>query len=254
MNSKLSTVKMSLFNVVRMSAVLAVTMFAQAGYAQVTDAVANNIKTSVEAWLNGKYKVEEVRKAPVANMYEVRIGTDIIYVDERGQFAFVDGQLIDIKISRNLTKDRLEELLTIKWSDLQVNLAMKQVNGNGQRKVAVFEDPNCGYCKQFRKDLIKMSNVTIYTFAYPVLAADSDIKSRKALCAPDKQAAWNDLMLSGKVPPNNGTCDSPLAKIKEMGGKMGITATPTIFFGNGKRLQGYVTPDKLEKMINDNKG
>jgi thiol:disulfide interchange protein DsbC len=254
MNYKPQLASMTISNIIRTSLLLAIAMFVQAAQAQVTDAVANNIKTSVESWLSGKYKVEEVRKAPVANMYEVRIGTDIIYVDERGQFAFVDGQLIDIKISRNLTKERQEELLTIKWSDLQVNLAMKQVNGNGQRKVAVFEDPNCGYCKQFRKDLIKMTNVTIYTFAYPVLAADSDVKSRKALCAPDRQVAWNDLMLSGKVPNNNGACDSPLAKIKEMGGKMGITATPTIFFGNGKRLQGYVTPDKLEKMINDNKG
>jgi thiol:disulfide interchange protein DsbC len=220
--------------------------------AQASDAVTSNIKTAVELWLAGKYKVEEVRRAPLPNMYEVRIGTDIIYVDEKGQFAFVEGQLIDIKTSRNLTKERQDELLTIKWSDLQTNLALKQVNGNGKRKIAVFEDPNCGYCKQFRKDLVKMDNVTIYTFVYPVLAPDSDVKSRKVLCAADKVTAWNDLMLANKVPGNNGNCDQPLAKIKEMGGKMGITATPTIFFGNGKRLQGYLPPAQLEKMMDEN--
>jgi thiol:disulfide interchange protein DsbC len=222
--------------------------------AQAVDALTANIKTSVETWLAGKYKVDEVRKSPLPNMYEVRIGTDIIYVDEKGQFAFVEGQLVDIKTSRNLTKERQEELLTIKWSDLQTNLALKQVNGNGKRKVAVFEDPNCGYCKQFRKDLIHLKDATIYTFVYPVLAPDSDVKSKKVLCAADKMTAWNDLMLSNKVPGNNGTCDQPLAKIKEMGGKMGITATPTVFFGNGKRLQGYVPPAQLEKMIDDNRG
>jgi thiol:disulfide interchange protein DsbC len=222
--------------------------------AQGSDAISANIKKSVETWLAGKYKVEEVRKAPMPNMYEVRIGNDIIYVDEKGHYAFVEGQLIDIKTSRNLTKERQDELLTIQWSDLQQNLALKQVNGNGKRKVAVFEDPNCGYCKQIRKDLVNLKDVTIYTYVYPVLAPDSDLKSRKVLCSADKMGAWNDLMLSNKVPGNNGNCDQPLAKIKEMGGKMGITATPTVFFGNGKRLQGYVPPAQLEKMIDDNRG
>jgi thiol:disulfide interchange protein DsbC len=231
------------------SAVIALAMTLPAA-AQANDPTTANIKTAVETWLAGKYKVEEVRKAPMPNMYEVRIGTDIIYVDDKGQYAFVEGQLIDIKSSRNLTKERQEELLTIKWSDLQMNLALKQVNGNGKRKVAVFEDPNCGYCKQFRKDLINLKDATIYTFVYPVLAPDSDVKSRKVLCAADKMTAWNDLMLNNKVPGNNGTCDQPLAKIKEMG----ITATPTVFFGNGKRLQGYVPPAQLEKMIVDNRG
>jgi thiol:disulfide interchange protein DsbC len=237
-----------------LTSVLMVCMLLVPATAKSNDAVSANIKTSVETWLAGKYKVDEVRKAPMPNMYEVRIGTDIIYVDDKGNYAFVEGQLIDIKTSKNLTKERQEELLTIKWSDLQMNLALKQVNGNGKRKVAVFEDPNCGYCKQFRKDLINLKDATIYTFVYPVLAPDSDVKSRKVLCSADKMGAWNDLMLSNKVPGNNGTCDQPLAKIKEMGGKMGITATPTVFFGNGKRLQGYVPPAQLEKMIDDNRG
>ncbi len=220
----------------------------------VPDAVSASIKVAVETWLAGKYKVDEVRRSPIPTMFEVRIGTDMIYVDEKGQFAFVEGQLVDIKNSRNYTKERQEELLTIKWSDLQTNLALTQVSGNGKRKIAVFEDPNCGYCKQLRKDLLKLTNTTVYTFVYPVLAPDSDLKSKKVLCATDKMTAWNDLMLNGKVPSNNGGCDQPLAKIKEMGGKMGITATPTVFFGNGKRLQGYIPPAQLEKMLEDNKG
>ncbi len=221
------------------------------GFAQAIEA---NIKKTVETWLNGKYKVDEVRRTPLNGMYEVRIGTDIIYVDEKAQYGLVEGNLIDLKASKNLTKERQEELLTIKWEDLQLGLAIKQVNGNGKRKVAVFEDPNCGYCKQMRKDLIKLTNATIYTYVYPVIAPDSDVKSRKVLCTSDKLTAWNDLMLAGKVPTNAGACDQPLTKIKEMGGRMGVTATPTVFFGNGKRLQGYVPPKEFEKMLEDNKG
>ena len=230
-------------------------LFATIGFAQAPDvATEAKIKAAVETWLAGKYKVEEIRRSPMPSIMEVRIGTDMIYVDEKGQFAFVEGNMIDMKTGRNLTKERQDELLAIKWSDLQLGLAIKQVNGNGSRKVAVFEDPNCGYCKQMRRDLIKLDNATIYTYVYPVLSADSDGKSKKVMCASDKLAAWNDLMLSNKVPANNGSCDSVLGKIKEMGGKMGVTVTPTLFFANGKRLQGYVPPAQFEKMLTENKG
>ncbi len=145
-------------------------------------------------------------------MWEVRIGNDLIYVDEKGQYAFVEGSLVDLRSNRNLTRERVDELLTIDFKDLPLNLAIKQVIGNGKRVVAVFEDPNCGYCKKMRMDLVALKDVTIYTFPIPILAADSEVKSRKALCADDKVRAWNDMMISGKVPSNPGTCDTALPK------------------------------------------
>lgn len=207
------------------------------------------IKTAVETWLDGRYKVEEVRKTPMAGIYEVRIGTDFIYVDEKAQYGFVEGNLIDLKSNRNITRERTDEVLTINFKDLPLNLAMKSVTGNGKRVVAVFEDPNCGYCKTMRRDLLKLENATVYTFVLPILAADSEIKSKKALCAPDKLKAWNDLMLTGKVPENAGTCDTPLARTKELSQRLGISATPTVFFSNGRRLRGYAPPPEFEKML-----
>ena len=210
------------------------------------------IKAAVEGWLNGRYQVEEVRKTPLSSMYEVRIGTDFIYVDEKAQFAFIEGNLVDLKANRNLTRERTDEVLTINFKDLPLNLAIKQVAGNGKRVMAVFEDPNCGYCKNMRRDLVKLDNVTIYTFVLPILAADSDTKARKALCAPDKVKAWNDMMLTGKVPENAGSCDTPVAKVLDLGRKLGISATPTLFFANGKRLRGYAPPSEFEKMLTEN--
>jgi thiol:disulfide interchange protein DsbC len=207
------------------------------------------IKQTVEAWLKNRYKVDEVRKTPLPGIFEVRIGTELIYVDEKGQYAFIEGSLVDIRSERNLTRERIDELLTINFKDLPLNMALKQVTGNGKRVVAVFEDPNCGYCRTMRRDLLKMDNLTVYTFVLPILAADSDLKSRKALCAPDKVKAWNDLMLTGRVPDNPGTCDTPLGRIKDLSAKLGITATPTVFFTNGKRLRGYVPLPELEKML-----
>ncbi len=135
---------------------------------------------------------------------------------------------------------------------LPLNLAIKQVIGNGKRVVAVFEDPNCGYCKKMRMDLVAMKDITIYTFPIPILAADSEVKSRKALCADDKVKAWNDMMISGKVPSNPGTCDNALGKLRELAQKLGVSATPTAFFQNSKRLPGYVPGPQFDKMLDEN--
>ena len=212
---------------------------------------AATVRAAVDGWLKGRYKVEEVRKTPVAGIWEVRIGNDLLYVDEKGQHAFIEGNLVDLRSNRNLTRERTDEMLTIDFRELPLNLALKQVNGNGKRVVAVFEDANCGYCKRMRQDLANLKDATIYTFVVAFLSPDSETKAKKALCADDKARAWNDMMLTGKVPGNAGTCDTPLAKVRDLAQKLGVSATPTTFFSNGRRLQGYVPAAQFEKMLGE---
>ncbi len=219
--------------------------------AQVADPAAN-VRSAVDAWLKGRYKVDDVRRTPIANIWEVRLGTDVIYVDEKGQFGFIEGNLVDLRSNRNLTRERVDELLTIDFKSLPLDLAIKQVIGNGKRVFAVFEDPNCGYCKRMRKDMVGLKDATIYTFVVPILSPDSEVKAKKALCAEDKARAWSDMMLTGKVPNNPGTCDTPIAKTRELAQKLGVSATPTTFFSSGRRLQGYVPAVQFEKMLEDN--
>jgi len=118
--------------------------------------------------------------------------------------------------------------------------------------IAVFEDANCGYCKKMRADIVALKDVTIYTYPVAILAADSEIKAKKALCADDKARAWNDMMLNNKLPGNAGTCETSLTKVRDLAQKLGVSATPTLFFANGKRLQGYVPASQFEKMLDDN--
>ena len=210
------------------------------------------VRAAVEGWLKGRYKVDDVRRTPMAGMWEVRLGNDLIYVDEKGQYAFVEGAMVELKTGRNLTRERTDELLTINFKDLPLGLALKQVIGTGKRQVAVFEDANCGYCRTMRKDLLAVKDITVYTFPVAILAADSETKARKALCSADPMTAWNNLMLQGKVPGNSGTCDTNLAKVRELAQKLGVSATPTLFFSNGKRLQGYVPPERFERLLADN--
>jgi thiol:disulfide interchange protein DsbC len=211
--------------------------------------VAAAVRSAVDSFTKGRYKVDEVRRTPLAGIYEARIGKDLIYVDEKGQYLLYQGDLIDMKTQRNLTQERVEDLMAIRFEDLPLKLAIRQEKGDGKNKIAVFEDPNCGFCKRLRADLIKLDNVTIYTFPLAFLAADSESKARKALCANDQGKAWDELLVQSRIPDTRGTCDTSIEKVRELSHKLGITGTPVVFFANGKRLQGYAPPERFNQML-----
>ncbi len=213
--------------------------------------IAKRIKAKVQAWTGDRFKVEGVHTTPIPGIYEIQIRTDLYFVDESARFIIVDGELVDMNTNQNITRDRMVDVMRIDFNELPVAKALKQVNGNGKRVVALFEDPNCAYCRRLRADLQGIDNLTVYTFAYPILAADSDVKSRKALCAKDPDKAWNELMLNGVVPDNPGTCKTSMDEFKALGQRFGISATPTMFFPTGFRLQGYAPPGKLAKMLEE---
>jgi len=195
-------------------------------------------------------KVDEVARTPMPGIYEVRIGTDIIYSDAEGNYL-LNGQMIDTRAKRNLTEDRLDKLLAIDFSSLPVKDAFTIVRGNGKRKLAVFEDPNCGYCKRFERDLQKIDNVTVYMFLYPILGADSTDKSRNIWCARDKGKAWTDWMVRDVAAPKaDAACDvTALTRNLEFGKKHKITGTPTLVFADGSRVPGAIGAADVEKML-----
>jgi len=193
-------------------------------------------------------KIDEVSKTPMNGLYEVRVGFDIFYTDEQGNYL-LQGSLLDVRARKNLTEERVEKLSQVDFDKLPVNDAFKIVRGDGKRKLAVFEDPNCGYCKRFERDLTNVNNVTVYLFLYPVLGPDSIAKSRNIWCAKDKVKAWNDWMLRNTTPAN-AECDvAPLKRNREFGQKYNITGTPTLIFANGSRAPGAISAEEVEKML-----
>jgi thiol:disulfide interchange protein DsbC len=195
-------------------------------------------------------KIDEVSKTPMNGLYEVRMGSDIMYSDAEGNFL-IQGSLIDVKQKRNLTEERTDKLSAVPFDQLPLKNAFTQVRGNGKRKLAIFADPNCGYCKRFEKDLQKLDNVTIYHVLYPILGEDSRTKSRHIWCAKDKAKAWNDWMINGVAPAANA-CDSSIIDANvEFGKKQRITGTPTLFFADGSRVPGAVPIAQVEKMLAD---
>ena len=198
-------------------------------------------------------KIDEISKTPMPGLFEVRVnGTDIFYTDPQGNFL-IQGALIDTRSRLDLTEQRVNKLTAIAYSDLPLKDAFTLVRGNGKRQMAVFEDPNCGYCKRFERDLSKIDNVTVHLFLYPILGADSVEKSRNIWCAKDKGKAWTDWMLQD-IPPADAKCDSSaLQRNVEFGRKARINGTPTIIFADGTRVPGAIDAARIEKFLTDAK-
>ena len=198
-------------------------------------------------------KIEEITRAPMAGLYEVRLSTnEIYYSDAEGNFL-IQGSLIDTKSRRNLTEEREAKLSAIDFASLPLKDAITITRGNGKRKLAVFEDPNCGYCKRFERDLARVDNVTVYLFLYPILSADSTDKSRAVWCAKDQAQAWLNLMTRDQAPaPASASCNTAaIERILSFGRQHKITGTPTLIAQDGSRVPGAINTQQIEKLLAD---
>ena len=212
------------------------------------------VRRMVEEKVRGQAQVEAVRKAPWGELFEVVVrGTDgiqIYYVDARAT-VIIAGQAIDAKSGRNLTEERLQKLSAIKWESLPFDAAITTTRGTGRRKIAVFSDPNCPYCKRFERDLAKLDDITVHIFIYPVISPASVAQTKSAWCSKDRVKAWNDLMLRDIQPAAKPDCDTPVEKLVALGRKLGANSTPTWFLENGRRHSGALTLDEVRRLLDE---
>jgi thiol:disulfide interchange protein DsbC len=213
------------------------------------NSVEATIRKNVEPRLGGA-KIESIKETPYGGLYELRVAGDILYTDKKGDYLII-GHVYDAKTTRDLTRERIDDINKIKFSDLPLDSAIKQVKGDGKRVIAVFEDPNCGYCKRLRQTTLKdLNNVTIYTFMYNILSDDSFVKSKNIWCSADRSKAWDEWMINGKAAPAAAaSCETPNDKVLALGQKLKIQGTPAIFFADGSRIPGAVDYATLEKKL-----
>jgi thiol:disulfide interchange protein DsbC len=210
-----------------------------------------SLKKAIEA-AYPKFKVESVIKTPYAGLYEVFMGGQIIYTDEKLTFLIAEGRLVDPKTKKDITGERMEELTKVDFNSLPLDQAIKVVKGNGSRKLVVFSDVDCPFCKQLeRKELTNITDVTIYTFLYPIeqLHPDAANKSKSIWCADNRVKAWNDWILNNQLPTKTGACEVPLEKVGDLAKKMGVTSTPTLIFSDGRRVLGAQPYKEIEKYL-----
>jgi thiol:disulfide interchange protein DsbC len=193
------------------------------------------IKALVAPRMGVGVKVDSVTKTPYGQLYEVRSHGDIFYTDENARYMFV-GKVVDLTTLKDLTRERQDEIARIRFSDLPLEAAIKTVKGDGKRVMAVFEDPNCPYCKKLHETLQQVDNVTIYTFLLNILSEESAEKSKNIWCADDRAAAWQRWIVDGKAAPAApAACATPNDKVLALGKALHVIGTPTIYFADGSR-------------------
>lgn len=215
--------------------------------------IAQADEASIRKVLGEKFpeaKIASIQKTPYSGLYEIYMDGQLVYADANAQYIFL-GDVLDVKNRTNLTQARLSVLNMVPINQLPLNNALKEVKGKGERKLVVFSDADCPYCRKFEEELKKVDNITVYTFLFPIegLHPKAAQISRQVWCAPDKNKAWDEYMSSGKVPSNDGKCDNPISENIKLGNKLGVNGTPTIILSNGQRIPGMVPASKLEEMM-----
>ncbi|HEX4928835.1 MAG TPA: DsbC family protein [Burkholderiales bacterium] len=212
------------------------------------------VRRLVQSRAGDQAKIEEIARVPGSSLYEVTLrgpnGPQLLYVDDRARVILV-GQLLDGRSGRNLTEERLRRLNPIDWGNLPFDVAITTKRGNGRRKVAVFSDPNCPYCKRFEKDLARLDDVTVYLFLYPVIRPESVPLAKSVWCSPDRAKAWNDLMLRDIEPTAAPNCDTPVERLVALGHSLGATSTPTWFVETGERYSGAIPLEITRRILDD---
>jgi thiol:disulfide interchange protein DsbC len=222
-------------------------LFAVSAAAQ-QDAAAERVKAELKKKIP-EANVDSIRKVPYGGgLYEVVVGSEIFYTDEKVGYLVL-GTIFDMKTSENVTELRMRQLNKVAFESLPLEHAIKIVRGNGSRKVAMFADPNCGYCKRFERDLIGVNDITVYLFLYPILAPDSVMKTKAVWCAPDRGKAWLDFMVRDMALPTDTSCPNPIDKILEFGKSKRVTGTPTMIFEDGERIPGAISVADFEKKL-----
>ena len=220
-----------------------------------TPASANEaqIRKVLEPKLGGA-KIEGVQPGPIPGLFEVRFrgeeGVQVIYTDATASHIFV-GRIYEARTDRDLTEERKRRLNAVKFESLPLDLAVKVQRGNGKRVLAMFSDPYCPACRQFEQALAQVNDITVYVFMFPVIRPENADHSRAVWCAPDRAKAWLELAAASrpKVPEAGARCANPVDKVLEVGRKLGVTSTPTLFLANGERLTGGLPADDLRELL-----
>jgi thiol:disulfide interchange protein DsbC len=209
------------------------------------------IRKAIEPKMGGA-KVDGVQPTQMPGLWEVRVrsaeGVQLFYTDSQGNYL-IEGTLHDLRANRNLTEERTRRLNAIRMESLPLDQAVKIQRGSGRRTLVMFSDPYCPYCQQFEKTLLKVDDITVYVFMYPVIRPQNADHSVAVWCSPDRAKAWLDLALLHKRPDAPASCDNPVEKNLELGRALRVNSTPTLIFANGEKVAGGLPGQDLVDLL-----
>lgn len=220
------------------------------GWAHASDDVAGRLTQTLEKRFP-TIRINAVQPSPVPGLYQVIAGDQVVYSDPSGDHVVV-GHMMDTQTRQDLSAQALDVFYTIDFKSLPFDEAIRIVKGNGERKIAMFADPDCPYCRQLEQSMRSMTNVTVYLFLFPLeqVHPHATADSEGIWCSPDRASAWTNWMLDRTPPPKGGSCaNDPIQKIQALAASLHIHATPTLFLQNGKRIGGAIPADQLERLM-----
>jgi thiol:disulfide interchange protein DsbC len=233
------------------SVVIALGAMLWGGWAHASEDVASRLKQTLEQRFP-TIRINAVQPSPIAGLYQVIAGDDqVVYTDATGDHVVV-GHMMDTQTHQDLSASALDAFYTIDFKSLPLDSAIKIVKGNGERKVALFEDPDCPYCRRLEQSMRSMTNLTVYLFLFPLdqVHPHATADSEAIWCSPDRASAWTNWMLNQTAPPKGGSCaNDPIQKIHGLAQSLHVHATPTIFLQNGKRIGGAIPAEQLERLM-----
>lgn len=228
---------------------LCISILALSFFSAATRADEEAVKKAVQPHFEG-HKIDSLKKTPYLGLYEVVVGDELFYTDDKANYFFF-GHVIDTKTRTSMTNERIQEIKAARrvlLNSLPLQSAIKIVKGDGKRQVAIFTDPNCPYCKQLEKELVNISDVTIYTLLYPVLNGSMEL-SKKIWCSDNPIKAWDDFMLRD-IAPAGKDCEAPLQVLLKSGRENKVSGTPTLIFADGSVVGGMIPATVIEEKLN----
>jgi thiol:disulfide interchange protein DsbC len=196
--------------------------------------------------------IEQVLPSTTAGgLYEVVTDRELVYADKSGEHLFV-GYIVDTATRQNLTAQHWNEIIKADFNALPFDQAIKIVRGNGSRRLALFEDPLCPFCQKLEQDTQGVTDVTIYTFLFPLeqLHPGATARARQIWCAPDRAAAWSQWMRSQTPAQDQAECKGdPIAANLVLAQKLRVNATPTLIFADGSRVTTAISAAELESHL-----
>ncbi len=180
------------------------------------------------------------------------------YVDKDGEVLFIrddlsvliSGNVIDLTTNRSMLIDiKARNPRRVDVSKLNVADAIHF--GHGSKRLYVFSDPDCPYCRSLQPEIDKLHDVEVFLFPFPLTGLHPGAKdvASSIWCQPDRAAAWDDYVVRHISPKPTAACASPIDRNVALASAIGLRATPTIVLPNGVVIEGGEMADRLQAQV-----